>query len=136
MDIIIDKNKRISQIQDEFQNRFPFLKIEFYSKAHALGQGSSNDNLIDASNTLEQAQTKDLDGVMKIQGIMTVAELEGAFAENFGLFAQVFRKAGKIWLQTIATDQWTLTEQNQKGMEKNEPIQADIVDSMDRLELE
>lgn len=136
MDIIIDKNKTIHQIQDEFKKRFPYLKIEFYSQNHPAGEGSASDNLIDSSMTIEQAQKKDEQGTIEIQGKMTVAALERAFAENFGLFAQVFRKSGNIWLQTIATDSWTLADQNQKGKETNDPIKEDIVDSMDRLELE
>jgi hypothetical protein len=46
---------------------------------------------------------------------MTVAELERLFVENFGLNAQVFRRSGTLWLQTSATDNWTLAEQNRKG---------------------
>jgi len=29
----------------------------------------------------------------------------------------VFRKSGRIWLQTIMTDDWTLSEQEHKGEE-------------------
>jgi hypothetical protein len=37
--------------------------------------------------------------------------------------AQVYRKSGKIWLETTVTDSWTLEEQNKQGesLSKNSP---------------
>ena len=48
---------------------------------------------------------------------MSVTELETMFRENFGLYVQVFRRSGKLWLETTATDSWTLTVQNDQGKE-------------------
>jgi hypothetical protein len=45
----------------------------------------------------------------------SVAELENAFEEYFGLSVQVYRKSGKMWLQSTITDDWTLKEQNEHG---------------------
>jgi hypothetical protein len=39
-------------------------------------------------------------------------------------------------LQTTRTDDWTLAEQNKHAEEKEHPISAAIIDSMDRQELE
>jgi hypothetical protein len=30
---------------------------------------------------------------------------------------QVFRKSGNVWLETSATDAWSLKQQNQEGMD-------------------
>ncbi len=46
---------------------------------------------------------------------MSVSELEQLFLTKYGLNAQVFRRSGNLWLQTSATDHWTLAEQNRKG---------------------
>ncbi|MBK6949217.1 MAG: hypothetical protein IPH16_15200 [Haliscomenobacter sp.] len=46
---------------------------------------------------------------------MTVREFEQAFYDTYGLNVQVFRRSGNIWIQTTATDSWTLAEQNRKG---------------------
>ena len=35
--------------------------------------------------------------------------------EKYSLNIQVFRKSADIWLQTSATDHWTLEKQNGKG---------------------
>jgi hypothetical protein len=34
-----------------------------------------------------------------------------------GLYVQVFRKSGKVWLETTATDNWSLYKQNEEGQE-------------------
>lgn len=136
MEIRIDKSKTISSIQNEFQKRFPFLKIEFYKKAHSQGKGSPKKNTLNNELTIGDVQKNNLSGTIKINGLMKVAELESAFTETYGLPVQVFRKSGKVWLQTTTTDNWTLAEQNQKAMEKHETLGEHIVDSMDRQELE
>jgi len=46
-----------------------------------------------------------------------------ALMDRFGLAAQVFRKSGRVWLETIRTDNWTLNDQNKHGRElSEEPI--------------
>ena len=69
---------------------------------------------------------------------MKVAELENAFAKSFGFAVQVFRKSGNVWLQTTATDDWTLEEQNLKAteIEKQTALEKNIIDANDRQELE
>ena len=46
---------------------------------------------------------------------MTVANLENDFDAIYGLAVHVFRKSGKVWLETTVTDNWTLEEQNRQG---------------------
>jgi hypothetical protein len=46
-----------------------------------------------------------------------VSELEQQFQDIFEISAQVFRKNGDYWLQTTATDSWTLGEQNSRARE-------------------
>ena len=41
MNIVVDKNKKLKTIQEEFHKSFPFLKLEFYSNSHKLGEGSN-----------------------------------------------------------------------------------------------
>ena len=48
---------------------------------------------------------------------MLVSELEKQFNDKLQLSAQVFRKAGKSWLETTFTDSWSLRKQNLEGME-------------------
>jgi hypothetical protein len=49
-----------------------------------------------------------------------VHELETLFQNRLGLYIQVFRKSGKVWLETTATDDWSLFKQNMEGKEWSE----------------
>lgn len=121
MEISISKNKTLQEIQNEFAKRFPFLKIEFYKQAHQEGKGSPKKNTLNNELTIGAVQNVDSTGTIKINGLMKVSEIEKAFVTVFGLPVQVFRKSGDVWLQTTATDDWTLAEQNQNSMEKSQP---------------
>jgi hypothetical protein len=46
-----------------------------------------------------------------------VVELECLFEDQFGLFVQVFRRSGNLWLETTVTDSWSLQKQNEQGKE-------------------
>lgn len=111
----IKDNVLISAIQKEFNKMFPFLKIEFYEKKHAEGEGSENKKKIDPGKTIGEVRSVDHSGELKILETQKVGEFEKQFAKDYGLSVQVFRKSGDIWLQTTSTDEWTLKEQNQKG---------------------
>ena len=52
----------------------------------------------------------------------TVSELEESFYNKTGISAQVFRKSGISWLQTIVTDSWTLEQQNTRGKESTHEL--------------
>ena len=61
------------------------------------------------------------EGIITISPEMTVDELERGFDELYGLSVQVFRKSGKVWLETSVTDAWTLAKQNAQGEELSRP---------------
>jgi len=105
----------LHDIQVGFNRLFPHLKISFYAVSHKEGEGSAAKNELDAHQQLSRIRTVHKEGEIVIQPEMTVAELEGIFASHFGLNAQIFRKSGNLWMQTTATDHWSLGEQNRKG---------------------
>jgi hypothetical protein len=107
--------KEIKDIQEEFQRKFPNLKLEFYRKEHETGQGSPDREKISPEKTIGQVRTIHKEGDLSIDGHQKVSTLENTFAELYGLNAQVFRRSKGVWLQTITTDNWTLAEQNRKG---------------------
>jgi hypothetical protein len=113
--MLINDDKTLEGIQAEFKAKFPFLKIEFYSGKHESGEGSPAMHQLDPSLTIGEARIKKAEGDFNIDPNMKVSELEGRFADKYGLNVQVFRKSGEIWLQTTATDSWTLADQNRKG---------------------
>lgn len=121
MKITISDNRKINNIQREFNDSFPYLKLEFFSKPHKPGGGSSKKIMKDNSNTLSECRTIHRSGTITIFPKMTVAELEQNFRDIYGLNIQVFRKSGKVWLETTVTDGWTLEEQNRQGESLSSP---------------
>ena len=111
----ITDDKKLKDIQREFNEKFPHLKIEFYARRHAPGEGSRLPEQLDVNKTIGEVRTAHAEGDLSIDGHQKVSTLEQHFFEKYGLSTQVFRKSGDLWLQTSTTDHWTLAEQNQKG---------------------
>lgn len=115
MNIIINDHRKIFAIQEEFNNSFPYLKLEFLSKPHT-GAGSSSQKLIkNSSRTIGECRTIHNKGKITITPGMTVSDLEQKFSDVYGLTIQVHRKSGTSWLETSVTDGWSLEEQNSQG---------------------
>ncbi|MEY3399467.1 MAG: hypothetical protein RL220_2061 [Bacteroidota bacterium] len=117
MKLQIEDQRTIASVQKDFAEHFPFLKIEFFSKSHRAGKGTSKAYMRDTSLRISDCRSKHLNGELEIQPGMTVTELEQRLHDEFGLNVQVFRKSGKLWLETTATDSWTLGAQNTQGEE-------------------
>ncbi|MCG3165086.1 MAG: hypothetical protein POELPBGB_00847 [Bacteroidia bacterium] len=125
MEIIINKNEKLKDIQQQFSEHYPFLKIEFYNTSHTEGEGSKPKTQLDSNLTIAEAQKNTKEGLLHIRSSIKVSELESDMAEQFGLQVQVFRKSGNVWLQTTKTDDWTLAEQNTAAEEMNKNVAAD-----------
>jgi len=113
--MIITDEKKLVDIQREFHEKFPFLKLEFYTQPHEAGAGSSNKVLLPALSKIGEVRKVHNSGDLGINGHLKVKSLEQLFHQQYGLNVQVFRRSGELWLQTTSTDDWTLSEQNQKG---------------------
>lgn len=108
------KKKVIRDLQKEFSNAYPYLKLEFY-KTYAGPVDPLRDRLT-PSTLLEDAGLKE-DGTIAIDGDLTVRQLEKKFKHDHGLLAQVSRRSGMLWLETTMTDSLTLEKQNEHGRE-------------------
>lgn len=115
MKILINDNKTILTLREEFNHLFPYLKLEIFSKPHQPTEASAKKFIIDPSKTLNECRTSHYCSEIAITPDMSVSELEQSFNNAFGLSVQVFRKSGKVWLETTVTDGWTLEEQNKQG---------------------
>jgi len=117
MKLTISDNRKIHQIQEEFSRIFPYLKIEFFNEPHAPGMPSPRSTMKRLHSTLALCRSIHTNGTLTVVPEMTVSDLEQNFTNLYGLSVQVFRKSGKVWLETTATDKWTLEKQNQQGKE-------------------
>lgn len=111
----VSQTQRLLDIQKAFNRIFPFLSIQFYAAPHGYKERSSDADMISPMLHLIEVETITKEGIIEIDGAMTVGSFEQLFANKFGLNIQVFRKSGRQWLQTWVTDIWTLEEQNRRG---------------------
>ena len=112
----IDPNLTIESVIEQFSKVYPGLKLELYSKEHEEGEGSSKASTLDHSMKLADVNPSIASDDLELDPQMTVAELENAFKDVYGLNVQVFRRSNQLWLQTSTTDSWTLEVQNRKGL--------------------
>lgn len=117
MHLHIAPNRLISDIQKEFNEAFPFLKIEFFKSRSFTRSDFMTHQIIPTQRKIGDGQLAITDGDIEIAEEMKVKDLEKIFRDQFSLAAQVFRKSGNLWLETTMTDEWTLQQQNDHGRE-------------------
>lgn len=122
MKITIVDSKKLSVLQEEFNTIFPYLKIVFFLKSHKPGGESAKEFMKHFNKSLGTFRTIKNTDKITIAPEMTVVDLEQKFYEVYGLGVQVFRKSGKVWLETTVTDGWTLQEQNFQGEDLSKPV--------------
>ncbi len=113
--MLITDSKTLKEVKQEFNQKFPHLKLEFYEGEHVDGKPSHASLQLDDSLSIGEVRNKHEEGELGIDGRLKVSTLENRFWEKYGLNVQVFRHSGNLWLQTTKTDHWTLAEQNGKG---------------------
>jgi hypothetical protein len=104
-------NLFIYQVQEKFSKCFPHLKIEFYSKAHHVKEESLEKDRIDPQRRIGEVRQNQNAGWLDIKSWDTIARIEKAFKDRFGLNVQVFRKENNTWVQTSKTDRFTIRQQ-------------------------
>ncbi len=113
--ILVEPDKKINAIQDEFNNAFPYLKLEFYSRPSKSNEPFKY--LKNRSKSISEFKIMPGKKNFNITSDITAAEIHKNFMDIYGLGVQLFRKSGKAWLETTLTDSWTLAEQNRQGEE-------------------
>lgn len=113
----ISDDRKLSEIQIEFNNLYPYLKLEFFKHKHGVFGSNSKSDLLSPDLTFKKAGKKHTNGIVVVKENMSVADLETLFQDVFGIAVQVFRKSGASWIETSVTDDWTLKHQNQEGKE-------------------
>lgn len=107
----------MGDVQAVFSAFFPNLKLAFFSKSHKAYKSSAAKFLIQDKDILLSELTTQLAEPKSIllESTMPVWQLERLFEEECGLHVQVFRRSGKIWLETSKTDDLTLEQQEAKA---------------------
>lgn len=128
MKILLQSNRKVGDIREEFNNSFPYLQLVFLTKKEdAKGVVATEEiepgaRLIEVSGILKE-------GDIEIRSTETVKEVERRFEKQYGLPVRILRKQKGVWLDTIVTDDLTLHEQNTWGREASKPLKIKLDDS-------
>jgi hypothetical protein len=123
MELHLTSETLTSSLKESFSTLFPFLKLEFFHKPHSATQGSPRSDMYKGDHPVSEVGFSGRAGQLSIQPEMRIADFERSLYEDFGLCVQVFRKSGKVWLETSATDHLSLASQNDLGREREHPLE-------------
>jgi hypothetical protein len=113
--MLISDDRRLSEIQAEFNRQFPYLQLAFYATPHHQGEGTFQKEQLDPSKNIGEVRTVHHEENISINGHVHAGNLEELFSERYGLNVQVLRKKNNVWLQTITTDQLSLSQLNREA---------------------
>jgi hypothetical protein len=115
MTITIDYTTTIREVQERFNSEYPFLKIEFAHKQHALGQALLKPFWFRPDFKVLTIAKKPHAGSVRLEPWHRTGDIEQVLETEFGLHAQIFRQEKDKWVETAGTDVFTLDEQNEIG---------------------
>jgi hypothetical protein len=118
MIIELKKNRTVCDVRMDFTGEFPFLTIEFYKYVQGRLGSSIRQKMVKSTGLHNSGLRRE--GQLEVLETMTVRQLEKTFIEQYGLFVQVSRRSGAVWLETTISDNWTLKQQNEHGRELSE----------------
>src|SRR2546423_11494241 len=91
----IDDNKRTTDLQDQFNKSFPYLRIEFYPHVH---KKQSPVNIIAGDELIGNIRKKHESGTLEIKSIFTIQKLIKDLKQLFGLYIRVYRLHNDQWM--------------------------------------
>lgn len=127
MEIIITEDSTLAELNEQFQSHYPFLKLQFYEnnvdpEKHKEVPGEPVKNY---NRTVHDLIHGRVNATLSMNGQLHVNTFEKSWFEQAGIWCQVFRRSGNVWLQTTVTDDMTLRGVNQFGIEMSQPVEKD-----------
>ena len=115
----IDENKEIRVINEEFQQKFPYLVIFFFTpEIWAAQKKRGKKGFISGSKKLADVKTKttQISKKIPIDGGIEIGVVENSFMEIFGINAQIgcCKKKGEFQYTNTKGDNRTLEELSKK----------------------
>ena len=127
----IHQNSTFQNILDQFSILFPYLKLEIYGKSHKDEEGSKSEDQLSHLTLLSEINPSLSEKEFNLDHEMSVSDFEKMIENELSLHVQVFRKSNSIWLQTTATDHWSLKKQNKKGQNSTIDYKIEPIDITD-----
>lgn len=114
MSLTIDVNDdfmTLKSIKDQFNEKFPHLKLEFFEAKHNKGEATAKEFMYDDAFRIKDIRKEGAMIPISIHGNLKTSSLEKLFEDELGIFVQVYKKSNNVWIQTTSTDDWTLSQQ-------------------------
>jgi hypothetical protein len=127
MELVIVPEMHLYEIAELVRVHFPYLDVLFFDEDHTEKEKVNKQNIIDKQQSIREVRPHFNECSILLKNDLSVRDFEEQFFEKTGIHAQILRKSHNLWLQTFATDSWTLSEQNDKGAEMDESVQKDEV---------
>jgi hypothetical protein len=112
----INDLRTINELQKEFRQEFPYLRIEFFKDTRLGGKGTRKMTKLNTTEVVGNVREVHNRGYIKLDETLTVEGLEHTFLEVFGLHVNIFRKSFDKWIQSDSSDASTLRELNLRGL--------------------
>ena len=104
----------LEEVQSQFGEYFPFLRLCFYSRPHNKYESSDKKCMYGDKTLIADIRKNHVNGTLDIEGEDTVEAVEQALKETFDLNVQIFRyDALGCWIQTSVSDVLTLQQLSQ-----------------------
>ena len=114
MKIVINNNRRISAIQEEFSTMFPCLTLAFFAKPSRPGAAPSKKLIRHSGKSLQDCRAVSNEGVIEILPSMNVSDVKENFRDVYGLSVEIIHKGRKGSDGTPVNDNMTLGEINRQ----------------------
>jgi hypothetical protein len=111
----IEDTKTITEFQEEFNIRFPYLKMEFFPVHKRKSQEEEGEDPITHHAVLGDIRKKHNPGVLEVLPWSRVRFVEEELYKHFGFNVRIYRLQGRDWVRIEGTDELTLKEQNEIG---------------------
>jgi hypothetical protein len=114
MNISVNPHHSLNSIKAEFEKRYPFLKLVFFTKFTAPGEDGCFREILTSTDEAGIIRG-DLHELFIITPKHTARDMEELFKDKFCLPAQVFRKQKDNWIEINRTDFLSLETLNEMG---------------------
>ncbi|PHR46739.1 MAG: hypothetical protein COA32_09665 [Fluviicola sp.] len=108
---INDDFMTLESIKNQFNKKYPHLKIEFFETKYTKGEASPKELVYDGAFRIKDIRKEGAMVPISIHENLKTSTLEKLFEEELGLHIQVYKKSNNTWVQIMATDNWTLSQQ-------------------------
>ena len=109
----ISDSKTVEDLQDHFNDCFPYLKIEFYEEAGSSSKSCDKAYIVRPETSLGEIRRKSNSGTLEIKSWEKTSKLKQDLKDLYGLNVQVFRIHGQEWIPTSYSDDLTLKQQSE-----------------------